>query len=401
MTTPRPPLPREVVVLGWVSFFADVSSEMIYPLLPLFVVGTLGASATSLGWVEGVALAVVAALTAVTGWRSDRVRRRVPYVRLGYALPVLGKAVVAAAVVWPMVLLGRAIDRLGKGIRSSPRDALIADSVAAEDRGRAFGLHRAMDTAGALVGVLLAAALLWWLTPSSQHASAPDAWAFRIVFIVAAALSIVSAGLTFLLREVPRPAAAEPTAATDRSSLPRSYWVVVAVMILFTLANSSDTFLLLRASDVGVAPWQVVLAYALYNIVYAAVSYPAGVVSDRLGRWRVIGVGWAIYAVVYAGFAVTGAAGVWPLFATYGLYMALTDGVGKALVADHAPAARRGTALGIFYLANGGAAVVASVVAGLLWDRVDHAAPFWLGAIGATIALVCLPFAARLARRSR
>jgi MFS family permease len=388
-------LPRTVIVLGWVSLFADVSSEMIYPLLPLFVTGVLGASATALGWVEGAALAVVAVLTAYAGWRSDRVRRRVRYVRIGYALPVIGKAVVAAAVAWPMVLAGRTIDRIGKGIRSSPRDALIADATAAVDRGRAFGLHRAMDTAGAFIGVVLAAVLMWRLAPRD---GALDGWGFRVVFFVAAALSVISAALTWVLREVP-PAVSVADTGPDRSTalgLSRSYWIVVAVMVVFTLANSSDTFLLLRAADVGLAPWQVVLAYALYNAVYALVSYPAGVISDRIGRWRVIGVGWAIYAAVYAGFAITGRAGVWPLFAVYGLYMALTDGVGKAVVADHAPRERRGLALGVFYLANGGAAVVASVAAGLLWDRVGHNAPFWLGAIGAATALALVPVAARL-----
>lgn len=378
-------MPREVVVLGWVSFFADVSSEMIYPLLPLFVVGVLGASGSSLGWVEGVAMAVVAVLTALAGWRSDRIRRRVPYVRIGYALPIAGKTIIAAATTWPLILVGRTVDRIGKGIRASPRDALIADHTPPALRGRAFGLHRAMDTAGALTGVLLSAALLF--TFSTSRAS----WAFRLVFIVAAALSVAAFALTLLLREPPHPrplpAATTPAAPAP---LPRTYWAVVALLLLFSFANSSDAFLLLRAADVGLEPWQVVAAYALYNLVYAAGSYPAGAVADRLGKWRVIGAGWAVYALIYAGFALAAPATIWPLFALYGVYAALTDGVSKALVADHAPRDRRGFALGIYYMCSGGTALVASVTAGVLWDRVGHAAPFWLGAAAAAVALAAL-----------
>lgn len=393
---PPAPMPREVVLLGWVSFFADVSSEMVYPLLPLFLVVALGESATSLGWVEGAAMAVVAILTAVAGWRSDRIRRRLPYVRAGYGLPVAGKAILALATAWPLVLLGRTVDRVGKGIRSSPRDALIADAAGPAQRGRAFGLHRAMDTAGAVVGSVVAAALLWWLTRGDAWRGDPRP--FRIVFGVAAVLGIASFALTFVLREPPRAPAPPREPGPRRLGLPRTYWIVVGVMWIFALANSSDAFLLLRAADVGVAPWAVVAAYAMYNVVASLVSYPAGALSDRIGRWRVIAIGWIVYAAVYVGFATTGATGVWPLLAIYGAYLGLTDGVGKALVADHAPPERRGLALGIFYLVTGGTTLAASVAAGLLWDRVDRSAPFWFGAAAAVAALACLPFAARATR---
>jgi MFS family permease len=381
-------IPPSVWLLGGVSFFADVSSEMIYPLLPLFVVAVLGASATSMGWIEGVAQGVVALLTAYAGARSDRFRRRLPWVRWGYGLPVAGKSILAAATVWPLVLLGRTVDRVGKGLRSSPRDALIADATPKEVRGRAYGLHRAMDTAGALVGTLTAAAMLWLL--SDDAGDRP----YRIIFAVSAALGVAAVALTFLVHEPAREVVAKP-ATTSTTPLPRGYWVVLAMLLAFAIANSSDTFLLLRAANVGLSPLDVVLAYAMYNAIYTLGSYPAGVLSDRLGRWRVIGAGWAIYALVYAGFAVTGATAVWPLFAVYGLYMAFTDGVGKALIVDHAPGDRRGYALGIFYLATGGATIVSSVVAGLLWDRVGPSVPFWLGAGAAVVALAILPFAAR------
>lgn len=395
MTTRRP-LSRDVVVLGWVSFFNDVSSEMIYPLLPLFMIAVLGASATSLGWVEGIAQGAVAVLTAWAGWRSDRFRKRVPYVRLGYGLPVAGKALLIGAVAWPMVMLGRTIDRIGKGIRSSPRDALIADTTVPEDRGRAFGLHRAMDSAGAVVGVLLSAGLLWWLSGSpvsgvsqTEHTAAT----FRTIFAVAAILGLAAVGFTFLLREPPHePSAPPPPVApiAGVAGLSRGYWKVAAILIVFSLANSSDTFLLLRAGQVGLAPWEIVLVYALYSFVYTIVSYPAGILSDRFGRWRVIAVGWIIYAGVYLGLAHAGSTTVWPLLAIYGVYIALTDGVGKALIADHVPRERRGFAIGVFYMATGGTTLVSSVIAGVLWDRVSPAAPFWFGGIAALAALALL-----------
>lgn len=392
------------MLLGWVSFFNDVSSEMIYPLLPLFMVAVLGASATSLGWVEGVATAAVAVLTAWAGWRSDRFRRRVPYVRIGYGLPVVGKAILIGAVAWPMVLLGRTIDRVGKGIRSSPRDALIADTTRDEDLGRAFGLHRAMDSAGAVVGVLLSAVLLWWLSGSPvKSASATTEYtavAFRTVFAIAAVLGLAAVGFTFALREPRHDDAAAAPPASGVGGLSRGYWTVMALLLVFALANSSDTFLLLRASQLGLAPWEVVLAYALFSFVYTLMSYPAGVLSDRFGRWPVIAAGWLLYAAVYIGLANSGATAIWPLLAIYGVYIALTDGVGKALLADHVPRERRGFAIGLFYMATGGATLVSSVVAGVLWDRVGPTAPFWFGGITAAAAtlllLVARPWRARL-----
>lgn len=400
-------LPRQVRLLGWVSFFQDVSGEMVTPVIPLFLVGALGASATSLGWVDGVATAAVALMTAWVGWRSDRVvdgkRRRVPWIRWGYGLPIVGKLMLTSAFAWPMVLAGRSVDRIGKGVRSSTRDALIAEAVPSNERGRAFGFHRAMDAAGSVVGVLAAAALLWWLvgspvlpdqgmrdiaTPASLvgHGSA-----FRLIFAIAAGLGVIAWGLTLFVQEIPPSGAIDATANASQSASPThlspAYWRTVALMLVFALANSSDMFLVLRAREVGFEPWKVGVAYALMMLTQTAFSQAAGVVSDRIGRWQVIRVGWAIYACVYAGLAFTGARGIWPLLALYGVYLALTDGVAKALVADHAPAERRGAALGIFYMANGLVTLVASVVAGALWDRVSPAAAFGFGAGVAVLAL--------------
>lgn len=416
------PLPRSVWILSLVSFFADVSSEMVYPLLPLFLVSVLGSSKTQLGAIEGGAVLIVALMSAVAGFQSDRrgpAGGRVAWIRWGYGLPVIGKAVIALASIWPLVLCGRLLDRFGKGLRGAPRDALIADVVTSDQRGRAFGMHRAVDTAGALVGVLLAAFLLWWLTGTPQKAlsnGALDAaietpgWVYRALFGVASLLGLASLILTFFVHEPETTRVADTTATLHKPpennaapttqigragwlSLPISYWSVLAVLILFSLANSSDTFLLLRARDLGYSPLAVVLVYALYNITYAALSYPAGVLSDKLGRWRIIAVGWTIYVGVYAGFALLPASqswGLWPLMAAYGVYMALTDGVGKALIADHAPREARGAAMGLFYALTGLTTLGASLVAGAFWDRWGPTAALMISAGFATLALLAL-----------
>ncbi len=412
-------LPRSVWILSWISFFADVSSEMVYPILPLFMVQVLGASRTELGAMEGAAVLLVALMSAYAGFRSDRKGPgggRVKWIRIGYGMPVLGKAIMAVATTWPLVLGGRLFDRFGKGLRGAPRDALIADAVSPDQRGRAFGMHRAFDTAGALIGVLLSAFLLWWLTGTPQKsvasealnvASQTPAWVYRAILWIGSGLGLASLGLTFLVREPEESeAGAESVAfrsAKERSfeerkttlwlGMPRSYWSVLAVLGLFSLANSSDTFLLLRASELGYSPWAVVLAYSLFNVTYAGLSYPIGVLSDRLGRWKIIAVGWAIYAGVYAALALlpkSQAWGLWPLMAVYGVYMALTDGVGKALIADHAPKESRGAAMGIFYALTGLTTLAASLLAGMAWDRFGSSAALLLGAGFAILALLAL-----------
>lgn len=403
-------LPTRVRLLGWVSFFADVSGEMAYPLLPLFVTGVLKAPAAALGTIEGLAEAIVALMKGVSGWHSDTTGRRVPWVRAGYALPVVGKTLVAAATAWPMVLAGRLTDRLGKGLRTSPRDALIADSVPESIRGRAFGFHRAVDTAGAFTGVILSAGLLWWLGAFDGRAVDHDSfqWPVRTVLFIAAGLGLFAVALTLLLSE-PTPGDRSPSTASQPAApgapIPRlssGYWRTLTILMVFALANSSDAFILLRAADVGLAPWAVVLAYALFNLTYTLGAYPAGILSDSIGRWRVMTAGWVIYALVYAGLAVADHLTIWPLMAAYGLYMALTDGVAKALIVDHAPPQRKGTALGVYYACTGMAALLASLGAGVLWDRAGPAAPFVAGALLAAIAtLLVLALAPRPSNGSR
>ncbi len=397
---------------------------MVYPLLPLFLISVLGSSKTQLGAMEGAAVLIVALMSAIAGIRSDRKGKlggRVWWIRWGYGLPVVGKAIIAMATVWPLVLGGRLLDRFGKGLRGAPRDALIADAVSAEQRGQAFGLHRAFDTAGAIVGVLLSAFLLWWLTGTPEStisgnvvstAIETPAWVYRAIFGVGAVLGLASLVLTFLVREsdstsIEAPIAVSmdgldgkghllentPSDQNCRPSLPASYWYVLGILLLFSLANSSDTFLLLRARDLGYSPWAVVLVYALYNVTYSLLSYPIGALSDRIGRWRIIAVGWMIYAGVYAGFALlpaTQAWGMWPLMAIYGVYMALTDGVGKALIADHAPREARGAAMGYFYGLTGLTTFIASLLAGIVWDRFGAPAALSIGSGFAILALIAL-----------
>ncbi|KAA0216725.1 MAG: MFS transporter [Leptolyngbya sp. PLA3] len=422
LETPRSRLSPTVKLLGWVSFFSDVSSEMAYPLLPLFVTGVLGAGGAELGVIEGLNAVMVALLTGWAGRHSDAKRggrpRRVRFVRWGYALPVVGKAIVAGAISWPMVLVGRSIDRVGKGLRGAPRDALIADATRPQDRGRAFGFHRAMDTGGAFVGVVAAAGILWWMGASQGESMSTG---IRAILILSAGVGAASVVCTLFLRETAQANSAEGHGSArsddtppDRSDiqevaaeadaeggLGRRYWWTLTPLLLFAMANSSDAFILLLAADLGLTPLSLVLAYALYNLSYTLASYPAGVLSDRIGKWRMIAGGWLLYAAAYAGFAQAGGSAIWGLMALYGVYAAMTEGVGKALVSNVAPPGRRGTALGVLSMSIGLVMLAASVVAGVLWDRVSHAAPFWFGATISVLAVATIPLAHRAAGRAR
>lgn len=379
-------LPQSVRNLGWISFFTDFASEMAYPVVPLFLTEVLGAPVVVLGLIEGVAEAIVSVMKGLSGWLSDRAGRRVPYIRLGYGLAALSKPIMALAYAWPVVFLSRALDRLGKGLRTTARDAMIADAVTDDISGRAFGFHRAMDTCGAIAGVLAALLLLRLL--SGQY---------RLIFLVAGVPGLVAVVLTFRLRELRRPGAPAEASAGHVPASPAdvpvspcgfspAYWLILGLLTLFAFANSSDTLLLLRAKNMGWTDTQVMLGYLLYNLTYAASSYPAGVLSDRVGRLPLLLVGWTLYAAVYFGFSALTAAAAWGLFPIYGLTMGLTEGVGKALISAHVPARRKGTALGVFHMSLGFSALAGSVTAGLLWDHVGPGAPFALGGWAALVA---------------
>jgi MFS family permease len=373
------PLPRSIRTLGWVSFFTDVASEMVYPVVPLFLVSALGAPATVLGAMEGAAEAVVCLMKGASGWHSDRMGRRTPFVRAGYGLGALSKPLLALALSWPVVFAARIIDRSGKGLRTTARDAMIADAAPPATAGRAYGFHRAMDTAGAIVGVSLSLGLLA-LLPG----------AYRTIFLLAALPSLVAVWLTFRLKDKgPEKSATTPRRPLRESlrGLPRSYWRALALLSLFALANSTDALLLLRTRDLGFSDTHVIGAYVLFNIVYAATAYPAGIVSDRVGRWRIMLGGWTVYALTYFGFALSGPAWIWVLFPIYGLYMGLTEGVGKAIIASNLPMERRGTAMGFFLMLTGLLSLLGNLAAGLAWDLIGPRAPFLMGGALALLAV--------------
>ncbi len=389
-------LPRTVWLLGWISFFADVCSEIVYPIIPLFLKSALGAPASALGLVEGIAAATVSFVKGWSGWHSDRSGKRVPYVRWGYALSAIGKPLIALAPNWGWVAAARTLDRVGKGVRTTARDTLIGDSVERSKRGRAFGLHRGLDSAGALLGVLLALLLLAVLP-----------FQYRLILAAAAIPGVISVVLSFRLRE---PLVSATSAANEEPRLPlRSFYASLSpgyrrafwLSILFGLANSSDAFLLLWASDLGLSDIQVVLAYALYNGVYSLLSIPGGVASDRLGRWAVIGFAWALYGAVYLFVAQSGPSSVWIAFAAYGIYMGLSDGVGKALVSDQSPSTGRGTAMGLFHMASGLAALVSSVATGWVWVSVSPEAAFRMCGGIAAVAAALVPITGFASRRGQ
>ncbi|MGI9076299.1 MAG: MFS transporter, partial [Gemmatimonadaceae bacterium] len=315
------------------SFFTDVSSEMIYPLLPLFLSTVIGASASLVGAIEGAAESTAALLKLGSGWWSDRVRKRKPLVVAGYVLASVARPLVAIAQTAGQVLAIRLTDRVGKGIRTSPRDALIADSAHPDIRGRAFGFHRAADHAGAVVGPLIAFALLKWSGAS-----------IRLVFALAAIPALLAVlVVVFAVRDVPRETPAPGSSPDLSQPMGRRFWAYLAVVLVFTLGNSTDAFLLLRAADLGVPVALAPILWAMLHVVKSASSTPGGALSDRLGRKPLIVGGWLLYAAVYFAFARASASWhAWALFATYGIYFGLTEGVEKALVADIVPATRRG-----------------------------------------------------------
>jgi MFS family permease len=390
-------LPRNVILLGVTSFFADVSSEMVYPLIPVFLTSTLGAPVAAVGLIEGVAESTASLSKPVAGALSDRAGRRLPFVVSGYMLGAAGKLILAGATVWPVVLGARFVDRLGKGLRDSPRDALIGDSTTSELRGRAFGLHRAMDTGGAVLGPLLGLLLVALLDER-----------LRLVFLFAAVPGFLSVLCLTLVREQRRAITPELTAPQGVlfgfRRLDRRLRLFLLAALVFSLGNSSDAFLLLRARDLGLSTTAVVVSYIVYNFVYMSAAFPAGLASDYLGRRIIFIAGLLVFAFVYAGLAVADhAAFIWPLFAIYGLYIALTDGVARALISDLAPAEHRASALGLYGLLTGFATLFASLLAGQLWDSVGEWAPFALGAVGAlaSAALLGIPIGASVPHRTQ
>jgi MFS family permease len=382
------------VALAAVSFFTDFSSEMIYPLLPLFLAGALGANASFIGAIEGFAESMASLLKVVSGIWSDKMKRRKPLVLAGYALASIVRPFTALAQTATQVFALRLTDRIGKGIRTAPRDALLADSAPAGIRGRAFGFHSAADNAGAVIGPLVAFAFLQAQGVGSFESArldSADEQAIRNVFWLAAIpAAIAVAVLIFVVREAPRNDSGGKSNTVGglavSTGLSRRFWAYLVVILLFTLGNSTDAFLLLRAHQLGVPIVLAPILWALLNLVKAATGTYGGHLSDRLGRKSLIVGGWLLYAVVYFSFGwATAAWQAWALFAVYGIFYGMTEGTEKALVADLVPRARRGAAFGWYNLAIGLAALPASLIFGAIWDASGAPSAF---AFGATLAML-------------
>ena len=378
-------LTRNVRVLSTVSFLQDAASELLYPLLPIYLTTVLGAPAAVVGAVEGVAEGAASLTKLAAGPLGDRYARR-PLIATGYGMAALGKVIVAAAGAWPGVLAGRVVDRLGKGIRGAPRDALLVQDIDDSVRGRVFGFHRAMDTLGAVVGPLLGLAGYELL----DHQIAPLLW-------VAVVPAVLSVALVFLVRETRRPVRAQRTPIFARvRELPNAYWRVVAVLVTFGIVNFPDALLLLRLNEIGFSVVEVILAYVGYNLVYAVSSYPAGLLADRIPRPAVFGIGLVFFAVGYIGLGLTtNIVAAWVLIGVYGLFTGCTDGVGKAWISSLVGADLQASAQGVFQGATGFAVLTAGLWAGFLWGADGRLPLLVSGVVGGVFAVVVLLAALR------
>ena len=380
-------LPRPVWLLGWVSFFTDTASEMIYPLMPLFLTRVLGAGAMSLGVIEGVAEAANSVLKIWSGRMADKTGAPKRLVIAGYGLSSVMRPFLGAVTNWIHVLALRFIDRLGKGIRGAPRDAMLAVFATADNRGRVYGFHRAMDHAGAVVGPLAASAFLFFYPG-----------AYRTLFALTIIPGIVVMLILFRVPEARRQPASTPdtqliTSKSSLARLPGRLYRALTIIFIFSLGNASDAFLLLRMGDLGVAAFWIPLLWSAIHVVKSVSSVVGGALSDRFGRRTLIALGWLVYALVYGAFgAFENIAVVVAAFLTYGLYFGLTEGVEKAWVADLAPAEMRGTAFGIYNAVLGFGSLAASLLFGAIWTRVSPPAAFYTGAALAGVATVLLYF---------
>jgi MFS family permease len=405
-------LERNVFWAGVSSFFMDVSSEMVYSLIPVFLSSVLGVNKSLIGVIEGIAETTASMLKMAAGWLSDRLGRRKPLMVFGYGISTLSRPLLALAGSWGMVLGSRFVDRFGKGVRTAPRDAIVADSCDKRELGRSFGFHRAMDQFGAVIGPAIAFLVLA-LRPGG----------YRTVFWISLIPGLLCVLVIVLFihdrasRRRPADAACDedegvrsktsggvagscPAATSSRDSsggrqrLKRLRGPLLAYLVVtgvFSLGNSSDAFLILRATDLGVSAVLVPVLYLMFNLVYAVLSIPAGLVADRIGRRKVALAGFALFAGAYAWMALAGSkAGAWGSFALYGVYMGIADGNGRALLAEFSPGERHGTAFGAYHMTVGLAALPASIIAGLLYDHISAAAPFWVGAGAAALAGVLM-----------
>ncbi len=380
-------IPRTVFLLGAASFFNDFSSEMIYPMLPLFLSSVLGAGVLQLGLIEGIAESTAAFLKIVSGVWTDRVKRRHPFIFAGYGLAGLSRSLIGLAGSWPLVLGLRFFDRLGKGVRTSPRDALIADVTPEEHRGKAYGLQRAMDHAGAVAGPVVAAVLMSWGGLSVRHVFLSAALPAAVVMLM---LILANRHAKTLSSPAPRAASSKTHRLSWRTLTP-DFKRFLAAVFVFELGGSTDAFLLLRLADVGVAPAHVALLWSALHIVKMSATYGLGVAADRVSRGRLLAGGWLLYTVVYGALGLTGdkTVTVW-LFLLYGLYCGLTEPAERALISQWAPPQTRGTFFGYYYGTVGLAALPAGLLFGFYWKTWGPASAFYMSAGLSAVATLLL-----------
>jgi len=368
---------KNVFTLGLVSFFNDVASEMIYPIVPIFLTSVLGAPVAVVGLIEGIAESTASILKVVSGWLSDKFRTRKPFVIAGYSFSAISKIILSLAYSWPFVLFARFVDRFGKGARTSARDALIAESSENSNRGRSFGFHRALDTLGAVVGPLIALLAINFLDNN-----------FRLIFFLAFIPACIGVLLLMLfVKEKRKEANLSPALNFSWRNMDSSFKIFLLISFIFALGNSSDAFLILRAQNLGLSVVLVILAYVLFNFTYAIFSMPAGIIADKIGPKKVLFSGFLLFSVIYLFFGLTNASFIlWILFPFYGIYMALTEGIGKAYISNLVPQEKAGTAFGVYQTTIGLCTFFASLIAGLLWTYIGVSAPFIFGSVMAVIS---------------
>lgn len=387
---------KTVFTLGIVSFLTDISSEMLVPIVPLFLKVVLGASGQALGLIEGVAEATAQLLRVWAGYLADKFGRPKLLTSIGYGLSAVSKPFLIIATSWPQVLGIKFSERFGKGIRSAPRDVLIANTTDEASRGRAFGFHRAMDTAGATLGPLVVLGMGWFLfgkafltTPGKEHADI-----YRLIFIVAAVPAILGwLALQFFVPEQKRDTTSAKKPQLSLAGFDPRYKIFLVVLAVFAIGNSSDAFLIWRATSapIGMSLFSFLLVYVAFNALSTIIALKSGILSDKIGRKPIILAGWLVFAASYLGIAMSkSTTGIWIWFPIYGAYYGMTEGMLKAFAVDLAPSNLRGTAVGTFYTVTGLMALPASIIAGYLWKNVGHSAPFYYGALTSLVAAVLL-----------
>lgn len=375
---------RNIFIVGFLSFFGGISQDIFSPILPIYLTSVLGFDKTVVGIAEGIVSASVYIFKIIAGWLSDTFSRQKPIIFLGYFLSMLARLLLIFFTSIGGIVALRLLDGAGKGIKDPPKDVLIAGSSKKENRGKSFGIARMLDTLGSVAGPLVLFSLLYVF-------GSGDFVYHKILLFCAAPLAITLV-LVFALKELPRQEKSKTETQTN-APLPKSFYIFLGIIIIFTLGNSSDAFLILRAKSLGITLLQIPLVIALFNLVYAVASVPLGALSDKIGRIKTLIIGWGAFALVYFGFAVsTHSATIWVLYALYGIYYATSEGVSRAFLADLVPADHRGRAFGIYGATIGLSALPASFLAGFLWDYFGAQVPFFFGSLTALIALILLFF---------